>query len=360
MYFSISYHIGIVFQSNKSYIRFIMRYFNSISHKVKPILSGHDTFALRYGWSKKVYDRIEEISDETNVFSQKSAISAFGVGKNMLNAMRHWSFHLGLIERNNRLHTYYNTKSNDHKKVVDSEILGICANNAFYHAEQFFDATNGLDPYLESPSTLWLFHWALSTNPNLITYYWFFNINTKSELSRDEFLRQLKDFLNHHPEIKLPSDLTIKKDIDCFILNYATKRQKDNEDIEASIESPLVELGLISRPSQAQIRAVRGQKSSLSVHVFVYCLVQFWQKHNHGAGSLSLEMATYDECSVGRVFMLDEEALIGYAEQLESFGYPIMWTQSAGIRQFQLVKNGTLDDAFAVSIINMKKYDYAK
>lgn len=337
-----------------------MHYFNSISHKIKPVLSGHDTFALRYGWSKKVYDRIEQVTDNKNVFLEESAIATFGVGKNMLNAMRHWSFHLGLIARDNRTHSYLNTNlvCQEHQKTLEE--TGITSNNSFYHAEQFFDDENGLDPYLESPTTLWLFHWALATKPSLITYYWFFNINTKSELSRDDFMKQIKDFLAKYPEIKLPSDSTLKKDIDCFILNYSSKSQKEHEDAESTIESPLVELGLISRLNQTQIRAHRGQKSSLSIHAFVYCLIQFWRKFNDGAGSLSLEMATYDECSVGRVFMLDEENLIDYAEQLEAFEYPLVWTQSAGIRQFQLIQGKTLSDAFNASINNMKKYDYTR
>lgn len=337
-----------------------MRYFNSISHQVKPIVSGHDTFALRYGWLKKVYDRIEQVSDNTNIFSEESAISSLGVGKNMLNAMRHWSSHLGFIERNNRTHSFYNTDTTNVQKKDSDEYLGIIPNNEFYHSRQFFDLNKGIDPYLESPTTLWLLHWALATNPNLITYYWFFNINTKSELSRDEFIRHLKEFLNKYPNIIAPSDSTLKKDVDCFILNYSAKYRKDNDDVESNIESPLVELGLISRPSQTQIRALRGKKSSLSLHTFVYCLIRFWQTFNSGSGSLSLEMATYDECSVGRVFMFNEEALIDYAEKLETYHYPIVWTQSAGIRQFQLIQGCTLDEVLKLSIQNIQQYDYAR
>lgn len=335
-----------------------MRYFNSISQDVRPIVSGHDTFSLRYGWAKKVYDRINQVTDNTNIFSEESAISSLGVGKNMLNAMRHWLSHLGFIARDNKTHSFYNTDTHQQKR---SEIhLGIVPNNDFYHAKQFFDDEMGLDPYLESPTTLWLMHWALATNPNLITYYWFFNINTKSELSRDEFLRLIKEFLSRYPDIAMPSDSTLKKDVDCFILNYSSRRRKDNGDAEASIESPLAELSLISRPTQTQIRALRGQKTTLSIHAFVYCLLRFWQTFNESAGSLSLEMATYDECSVGRVFMLDEEVLIRFAEQLQDHGYPIAWVQSAGIRQFQLIQGQALDAILGLSINNIKRYDYAR
>lgn len=334
-----------------------MRYFdsNSSNPNFKLVMSGHDTFALRYGWSKKVYDRIHD-SDTANVFSEESAIADFGVGKNMLNAMRHWSYYLGFVWRNNKTHSYHNTTSKSSKEL-DNLLPTL---NEFYNAQQFFDNHKGLDPYLESPTTLWLMHWALATNPNLITYYWFFNINTKTDLTKDEFARLLKEFIAKYPALEMPSDSTIKKDIDCFILTYSSKKRRANDDAEGAIESPLAELGLITRTQQNVIRAMRGQKHNLSLNTVVYCLANFWQRHNIDAGSMSLEMATYDECSIGRVFMLNEETLIEYAEQLEESDYPLTWTQSAGIRQLQLKNNVTIDDVLEHAIKKLKAEDYQR
>lgn len=336
-----------------------MRYFESIASDIKPVLSGHDTFAIRYGWSKKVFDRLQE-SDETNVFSEESAIADFGVGKNMLNAMRHWSYYLGFVWRNNRTHTYHNTTENSQEET--DKLLPFT--NQFYNAKQFFDTNStdnkGLDPYLESPTTLWLMHWALATNPELVTYYWFFNINTKTDLSRDEMVRKLKEFLNEYEAFAKISDSTIKKDVDCFILNYSGKKRKNNDDIELSIESPLSELQLLSRPAQNQIHASRGKKGSLSLHAFTYCLMQFWQQHNENSKTLSLEMATYDECSVGRVFMLDDEAMVEFAEKLNTSVYPIAWIQSAGLRQFQIKESSTLEEVLELSMTQMQTHDYQR
>lgn len=336
-----------------------MRYFESIASDIKPVLSGHDTFAIRYGWSKKVFDRLQDC-DATNVFSEESAIADFGVGKNMLNAMRHWSYYLGFVWRNNKTHSYHNTTKNSQEET--NKLLPCI--NQFYNAKQFFDTegtdSNGLDPYLESPTTLWLMHWALATNPELVTYYWFFNINTKTDLSRDEMVRKLKEFLNEYEQFAKISDATIKKDVDCFILNYSGKKRKNNNDIELSIESPLSELQLLSRPAQNQIHASRGQKGSLSLHVFTYFLMQFWQKHNKNSKTLSLEIATYDECSVGRVFMLDDEAMVEFAEKLNTSVYPIAWIQSSGLRQFQIKEGSTLDEVVELSIEQMQIHDYQR
>lgn len=333
-----------------------MRYFESVSSKpnFKLVLSGHDTFVLRYGWSKKVYDRIQN-TDITNVFSEETAIADFGVGKNMLNAMRHWSYYLGFIWRNNKTHSYHNTTVSSPADV--DNLLSVVTD--FYNAEHFF-GDNGLDPYLESPTTLWLMHWALATNPELVTYYWFFNINTKSDLSRDDFIRYLKEFLNKFDEFKSISDTTIKKDVDCFILNYSGKKRKTNEDVESTIESPLTELQLLSRPAQNQIRASRGKKGSLSLHAFTYCLMDFWQKHNAKSNTLSLDSATYDECSVGRVFMLDDETMVEFAEKLNVSNYPIAWVQSAGLRQFQIKDGDSLESIRKKSAEQMTIHDYQR
>lgn len=334
-----------------------MRYFDSVSSSpnFKPALSGHDTFAIRYGWSKKVYDRIQN-TDITNVFSEESAIAQFGVGKNMLNAMRHWSYYLGFVWRNNKTHSYHNTTEHSPDEV--SNLLPVVT--TFYNAENFFKDKQGLDPYLESPTTLWLMHWALATNPELVTYYWFFNINTKSDLSRDDFVRNLKEFLNRYEDFKSMSDTTIKKDVDCFILNYSGKKRKTNEDVESTIESPLTELQLLSRPAQNQIRASRGKKGSLSLHAFTYCLMAFWQKHNANSNTLALDNVTYDECSVGRVFMLDDEAMVEFAEKLDVSNYPIAWVQSAGLRQFQIKDGNSLDSIMKLSAEQMTIHDYQR
>ena len=337
-----------------------MRYFASLIDNIKPTLSGHDTFSLKYGWLKKVYDQIDkeiESDDPGNVFSSESAIADFGVGKNMLNAMRHWSTQTAMIYRKGN--AYYNTNSEIAENQEATNKVDVLKNlNEFYNAKNLLDES-GLDPYLESPSTIWLLHLCLVTNPNLVTYYWFFNINNKQELTKQEFIRLLKEFMVSY-NLTPPADKTISNDISCFVLNYSSKRRKANDNFESALEGPLVELGLLSRVNNQDIRALRGEKNSLSLHVFVYALVNCWAIHSGTADTLSLEIATYDECSPGRVFMLDEEAIIGYAEKLQDSGYSMIWTQSAGIRQFQLINGSKLQDILDQCIELMKVEDYSR
>ena len=66
----------------------------------RPQFSGHETFPLRYGWLKKAFDAVlgtEDGGDNRSVFIDSDAIARFGVGKNMVASMRHWSTVTGII-----------------------------------------------------------------------------------------------------------------------------------------------------------------------------------------------------------------------------------------------------------------------
>jgi len=54
--------------------------------------SGHETFPLRQMWLKKAFDRADsDLKVPKSTFSDDRAISEFGVGKNMVAAIRHWA-----------------------------------------------------------------------------------------------------------------------------------------------------------------------------------------------------------------------------------------------------------------------------
>ena len=63
----------------------------------RPLLSGHETFPLRYGWLKKAFDAVQANESKRSVFATDSAIAKFGVGKNMVASMKHWAIVAGII-----------------------------------------------------------------------------------------------------------------------------------------------------------------------------------------------------------------------------------------------------------------------
>jgi len=62
--------------------------------------AGHETFPLRQLWLRKAYDAVAR-SDEIaprGTFNDPDAIVAFGVGKNMVAAIRHWGLACNVIQ----------------------------------------------------------------------------------------------------------------------------------------------------------------------------------------------------------------------------------------------------------------------
>ena len=54
---------------------------------------------MRHGWLEKAYDAVN--SSEKNPFTEDLAIADFGVGKNMVNAAKHWAIATGFVKIEN-------------------------------------------------------------------------------------------------------------------------------------------------------------------------------------------------------------------------------------------------------------------
>lgn len=279
---------------------------------IKPVFSGHETFPLRYGWLKKVYDSVpcgdSKGASARDIFNSDEAIAIFGVGKNMVSSMRHWAKHTGVLDKEDKV-THYS------KMILDSD--------------------EGLDPWLESPISLWILHWQLAREKSLLTYYWFFNFFNGTSFERTQLQNSLLSLCEEN-SLKSPSAMTLKRDVDCFIRTYVSKPGKAGKISEDSLESPLAELNLINPVNRRDVFQLRrGAKASLTDGVFLLVLCDFWENSWQNQTTLSLEAALYDACSPGRIFLLDEDAVLEKAYSLAALGIGLEWSESSGMRQFQ-------------------------
>ncbi len=283
----------------------------------KPQFSGHETFPLRYGWLKKVFDAVYACEnqgrkyDSKNVFLSEDSIARFGVGKNMVASMRHWA-------------TASNVIFEDEDKDIITTPLA-----------QLILSDDGLDPWLENPSSLWAFHWNIVTKSAKGTYIWLFSHFNNSQFDRSTLVNLLLDLCENRDDWKDVAEVTIKRDVECLVRTYVNKPSKSESFTEEQIESPLAELGLIqpmNKNDTFQIR--RGNHASLGDGAFLYALVDYWQSHSSEASTLSLENITYEPGSPGRVLCLDEDAV---AERLynidEISNGTLTWSETAGLRQ---------------------------
>jgi hypothetical protein len=284
----------------------------------RPQFSGHETFPLKYGWLKKAVDAVSESpGSEPNrkLFLSDDAIGRFGVGKNMVASIRYWSESVGMVT------------PADATGRIEVTPLG-----------KLLFGPQGLDPFMEIAATSWLAHWRLCGRSNRTTWYWVFGYLPDTDFEREGITRALVALARDRKWPRI-SDATIKRDVDCFIRTYASRAVSVGAVHEDSLESPLVELGLIRAIGRKDgFRMVRGAKPTLGMGVFLYALLDFWERYSGSASSrsnsLSFEAIAYEPGSPGRVFLLDEADLSDRLADLEAFtNGALMWSETAGLKQ---------------------------
>lgn len=235
----------------------------------------------------------------------------------MVASMRHWSLACGILEGNG---------VGGRIGLLEPTDLG----------RLIFEVA---DPYLEQPDSLWLLHWRLASAPGRSTaWYYAFNEFNEPVFNRDTLAARLGARVE---ELRAGGRLadsriarsTIARDVDCLIRTYVSRPARGGA--EDDLECPLAELGLImSIVGGGALHFRRGPKPTLGDAVFAYALAEFWERTLATRGSLAVETIVHEPGSPGRVFLLDEEAVV---ERLERIATPtsgaLDWDESAGLRQ---------------------------
>lgn len=297
----------------------------------KPQFSGHETFPLRQLWLKKAYSEVTAASSRSakeskGVFSDERAIVRFGVGKNMVSAIRHWALACGIIEEP------------DDGGYQTTEL-----------GDLIFGET-GLDPFQEHPTTAWLIHWKLAgEGSRSTTWKWLFNNVIDPKLETEHLIENLTSFAKEN-KYKIAS-ATLKRDIECCLRSYVPRVAGDSP--EEISDSVLGELALIQQIGRGTFEFRRGAKNSLSDSLFAYCLLSFWNEYSSTTNTLSFEAIAHEIGSPGRVFKLDETSV---AERVQALGEitknQLVWSDTAGMRQVirksnEINKNKLLVRAYA-------------
>lgn len=278
--------------------------------------AGHETFAFRYAWLKKGVDAVEQ---EPDIFGQESAMVTLGVGKNMVRSIRHWCLTTQMIEEGDTI-SGTRTKRLNVTDFARSLLL-----------------ENGWDPYLEADGSLWLIHWRLATNNiRATTWYWAFNQMKEQEFTRDSLLEGLTRLAENHKWSRVAAT-SLKADVSCFLRTYSAGKRGPASTIEETLDCPLTSLGLISTVGDGQHQRYRfhnGPKASLPAAVFCYALLESWNNRHPGQQTLSLREIVHGEGSPGRVFRLDDDAVLSYLDTLEDLTHgKIAFSDTALTRQ---------------------------
>ena len=259
----------------------------------KVAFSRHESFPLRFGWLTKGFQALQGSRD---VFSSEDATVTLGVGKNMVNAIKHWLKATSMVEASA-------------KGLIPTEL-----GRALF-------SEDGWDPYLEDEATIWLIHWMLATNPTQATaWYWFFNRYHKPEFTNTEAATALLDFAKEHVNSKFAAT-SVKKDAAVLLRSYIQKKNSSRTPVEEVLDSPLSLLNLISYSPQTKMyHSKLSEKESLPIGVFGYAINEFFRAQ--GTTQCPIEDLMYSKdgfISPGSAFRLTENALIGKIEGLISY-----------------------------------------
>ncbi len=282
----------------------------------KGSFSGHETFAFRYTWLTKAARALEA---DREIFHKDEAMVELGVGRNMVKSMRHWATTLGMIEEEP-------AAPKSRLKMLAVSDLG----------RRLLASSDSWDPYLEDPGTIWLLHWQLCTDIHrATTWYWTFNHLPQLEFSKNDLLRWLTTLVEEKDWSRIGSG-TLKRDIDCMIRTYVPAKVTRTLVLEDTLDSPLVELGLIRDfGSKNNYMIARGDQPTLPDELFAYAVASFTSGMELSSQrTVPLERIALAPGSPGRVFCLSETSLLGRLETLDdTTGGAIVFDETAGLRQ---------------------------
>ncbi|BCO09231.1 hypothetical protein GF1_16070 [Desulfolithobacter dissulfuricans] len=269
----------------------------------------HESFALRFGWLTKGF---QEFEHNKGIFSADDAVVRLGVGKNMVNSIRHWLRAAQLI------------------------VIGPDKKETTPLGEFLFSEKAGKDPYLEDEATIWLLHWLLATNPEHATsWYWFFNLFHKPEFTSQEVANALVDFAKENIKAKF-SVLSVKNDCAVLLRTYVQSKSNMKTPVEEALDSPLSLLRLITySPATKSYQSRLERRDSLPLGVLGFAIADLFQKRS--ISEIPIEDLMYGgngNIAPGILFRLTENALLAKVEQLINYLPGIFkLDETAGIHQ---------------------------
>ena len=299
--------------------------------------SGHETFPLKQLWLMKANHYTNKQLQETNggqsaIFSGEKAMCELGVGKNMVSSILYWSRATGFIQENTTRPT----------KLAD-----------FIFGD--YKGSIGIDPYTESIVTAWLVHWNLCSASDKCTAFWFlFNHMTKMDFSRSDLVDSIMQFLSAK-EYKT-SVMSVRRAVEVCLRSYVPNLSCRSQALKEEFVEPLLGvLDLMQVKSRDVVSLKREERPSLSGAFFGYCLLDYWEKNGKESSSLDFTRLMHDVGSPGKVFRINENALVNYLEQMESLSNgSILWTDQAGIRTLTF-KRLALSDPLKLKFSLLKK-----
>lgn len=261
----------------------------------KFVFSGHDSFQCKTQWLKKGYDFVTN----QNNFNDPEAVITLGVGKNMVAAIRHWLRAFDIIDS-------------------DQNITEI--------GHYIFNNENGVDPFTEDLSTLWLLHYHLIKR-NYASIYRMAFVDfhrEKNEFTRENLQLYIKRRCREEGWDYLFNENTAKKDVGVFIQNYVVPDNKVFDDFSVL----LLQLDIIKKVDKSTYTFNYIGKQSVDPNILLYAIIDYFKSNSIGFNDLM---------ELGLIFCLTNSELLDLIEQIcLLYPYKIVFSDVAGIKELQI------------------------
>ncbi|MET7684425.1 DUF4007 family protein [Streptomyces sp. NPDC005423] len=282
----------------------------------------HETFAPRFGWLHKAYMQVKR---DQGAFLADDAPVLFGVGKNMVNAMRYWSRAFKL------------TREHSPGQRTQAKF-----SYPTWEARWLLDEDGGADPYLEENGSLWLLHWWLvSSRPGAKSHapawYTAFHLAPFSRFSTADMTQVVTRHVNFSYDKSL-EEASIVRDIDCITKMYARSAPEkagspgSYEDLLACPFRDLDLLTFVGTRGKPEWQFTSGHRTSLPARVLAYACLDYAAKFSRQANSISVARLANEPGSPGRAFRVRENEIV-MALQKVAAGHPqLNLTEAVGQR----------------------------
>ena len=277
----------------------------SLTTLMSPSFARHETFHPRVGWLSKA---VQVSTRKPDVFSDETAPVDLGVGKNMVRAIRYWGVATKVLE-----------ERDGSRRGMRPSPLG-----------RFLLSEQGVDPYAEDATTLWLMHWSLLRGPvHAPTWWWVFNEVDLVDFDPGQLVRAEIDWILSIGWSK-PSQASIERDIDCVMRMYSRR-----PGLADPIDSPFAALGLIEPAVGAsrRWRFAAGTKDTLDPKVVLLASLVHMIEVAPDSQTMSVARLATARGGPGRAFRLTDSAIASALRAAATELPGVTVTSPAGLTQ---------------------------
>lgn len=267
----------------------------------------HQSFYLRDRWIGK---GLNDVRKNPRFLFEDDAFEKLGLGKNMVQSLRHWMDATGIVRIEGR--------GKDRGMYLTD--LGE------WVLEQ--------DPALKHADTVAILHYHIVNDEDMATsWYWYFNIYRETISNKEEALNELLQWVAEKESRKI-SDNSIKRDIDCLLRMYSSISEP--EDPEEVIISPFARLNLIDEVNNLYQKSSYRPKQN-EIFFFKYILAKYSEENNYY--EIRLEELITNENLPGKIYNMEMSEIINVLTLLETDNeYRVSFVRTNNLDMIKLPK----------------------